>query len=75
MSEEHTQMTPTALDVLEKLSGWTERSKFEAGYFPQETYAATDNDGVMWLYNDHGSQVKRLEHMDIDGKVFVRDPQ
>lgn len=74
MSEDNTQMTQTALDVLEKLSGWTERFKFETNYLPQDVYAATDNEGVMWLYNDHGAQVKRLEHMEIDGKIFVREP-
>lgn len=75
MSENNTQMTPTALDVLEKLSGWTERHKYENDQKPKMVVAAVDNDGVMWLYGDHGAQIKRLEHMEIDGKVFVRDPQ
>lgn len=63
------------MDVLEKLSGWTERRKYEESYYPSIVILATDEDGVMWAHQDDGEQIKRLEHMDIDGKVFVRDPQ
>lgn len=65
-------MTQTSLDVLERLSGWTDRFKFE---FNQGGVTELAEDGVMWLKNDHGAVVKRLEHMDIEGEVFVRDPQ
>lgn len=75
MNEDNTQMTPTALDVLEKLSGWTEITKFKTNFLPQIVYTSLDESGVMCLHNDNGAQSKRLEHMDIDGKVFVRDPQ
>lgn len=75
MSKNNTQLTPTALDVLERLSGWTERHRYEDNYKPQMVVAAVDNEGVMWLYGDHGAQIKRLEHMEIEGKIFVRDPQ
>lgn len=69
-----TQMTQESLDVLERLSGWTERFKFENSFFPQDVYTDLSSDGVMWLKNDHGAVVKRLEHMDIDGKLYVREP-
>lgn len=68
-------MTQESLDVLERLSGWTERRKYEESHYPSIVILATDGDGVMWAHQDDGEQIKRLEHMDIDGKVFVRDPQ
>lgn len=71
----NTQMTQESLDVLEKLSGWIDIMKFKTSFLPRIVYTALDNNGVMCLYNDHGAEIKRLEHMDIDGKVFVRDPQ
>lgn len=68
-------MTQESLDVLERLSGWTESRKYEESHYPSIVILATDEDGVMWSHQDDGEQIKRLEHMDIDGKVFVRDPQ
>ena len=67
----NTQMTQTTIDVLERLSGWTDRFKFE---FNQGGVTELAEDGVMWL-TDGGVRIKTLEHMDIDGEVFVRDPQ
>lgn len=68
-------MTQESLDVLERLSGWTDIMKFKTSFLPQIVYTSLDDSGVMCLLNDHGAEVKRLEHMEIDGKVFVRDPQ
>jgi hypothetical protein len=71
----NTQMTQTSIDVLERLSGWTEGRKYEENHWPSIVVLATGEDGVMWMHRDDGEKIKRLEHMDIDGKVFVRDPQ
>jgi len=68
----NTQMTQTSIDVLERLSGWTDRFKFE---FNQGVATELAEDGVMWAYSDNGLKIRRLEHMDIEGEVFVRDPQ
>ena len=64
-------MTQTTIDVLERLSGWTDRFKFE---FNRGGVTELAEDGVMWL-TDGGVRIKTLEHMDIEGEVFVRDPQ
>jgi hypothetical protein len=71
MTAENTQMTQTALDVLEKLSGWTDRFKYE---FTEGVVTDLEKDGVMWVKNNHGSKVKTLEHMDINGSTYVREP-
>ena len=69
----NTQMTQKSLDVLEKLSGWTEKSKYER--INRVGYPDLDTEGVMWMWDALGTKLRRLEHMDIEGKVFVRDPQ
>jgi hypothetical protein len=66
-------MTQESLDVLEKLSGWTEKSKYER--ISRVGYPDLDTDGVMWMWEALGTKLRRLEHMDIEGKIFVRDPQ
>jgi hypothetical protein len=66
-------MTQTSLDVLERLSGWTKKSKYER--INHVGYPDLDNDGVMWMWDALGTKLQRLEHMDIEGEVFVRDPQ
>ncbi len=66
-------MTQTSLDVLERLGGWKDRFHYENTY-PMNIFTDIDDEGVMWVVNDHGSKVHRLEHMDIDGKTYVRKP-
>jgi hypothetical protein len=66
-------MTQTALDVLERLGGWEDRIKYENRY-PVQNFTDIDEEGVMWLKNDHGSKIKTLEHMELDGKTYVREP-
>ena len=71
MTAKNTQMTQTALDVLERLGGWKDRFKYE---FAEGVITDLEEDGVMWVKNDHGSKVRTLEHMDIDGTTYVREP-
>ncbi len=66
-------MTQTAIDVLERLGGWKDRFKYETSYLPQDVFTDVDSEGVMWLKNDHGAVVKKLEHMEMDGKTYVRE--
>ena len=67
-------MTQTTLDVLERLGGWKDRFKYEFEY-PRHVFTDIDEDGVMWVINDHGAKEHKLEYMDIDGATYVRESQ
>ncbi len=67
-------MTPNSIEVFERLGGWTQQFKYEQTLARPYDYTSVDGEGVMWVHNDHGAKVRRLEHMELDGKTYVREP-
>jgi len=67
MTAKNTQMTPNSIEVFERLSGWTRKSKY-----PNDNISL-DKDGVMWMRGEN-DLTQRLEHMELDGETYVREP-
>jgi hypothetical protein len=69
-------LTEQAIKVFEKLSGWTEKSRFEKehdGYVTiEEDIMTGEANAFFWTVNDEDSHVRHLQYMHLGDYVFVK---
>ncbi len=69
-------MSPKAVQVFEKLSGWKEKSNFEhdeGGYVTiEEDIKTGDANAFLWTVHNEDSHVDHLQYLHLGDRVFVK---